>query len=253
MAAPAAARGVQTAIRAISILEAFSMTRPTLTLSEISETVGLGIPTTHRLLKALQSRNLVVMDPHSRTYSLGHGVMELARVIMQRDDLASHAYAGLQRLRSETSETASLMILVGDQRIAVSELVSPHPIRMASGVGNSYTLVRGAAGKAILAFMSQRDIDRLVASSTEPDALVAELDKIRRNGYATSVGEVVAGAASLAAPIIDSTGHVTASLNITGPADRFTDVKVSATVPLILEVSAGITRQIGGAPIINSA
>ncbi|GAF43690.1 IclR family transcriptional regulator [Rhodococcus wratislaviensis] len=243
---PAAARGVQTALRAISILEVFSTSRPALTLSEISEEVGLAVPTTHRLLKALVSRNLVVLDPESKRYSLGHGVMSLAQIIMQRDDLLSIAYPSLERLRNETSETVSLQNLVGDQRVAVSELASPHPIRMASGVGTPYTLVRGAAGKAILAFMSPKDIARLVPSSTSPTELLTELQSIRDEGYATSIGEVVAGASSLAAPIINSSRQVCAAINITGPADRFTQERVAHTAPLLLEVSANITRQLGG-------
>ena len=243
-------RGVQTALRAISILEAFSTSRPSLTLSEIAESVDLAVPTTHRLLKALQSRDLVVMNAETREYSLGHGVMQLARIIMQRDELAGIAYPTLERIRRETSETVSLQRLVGERRVAVTEFVSPHPIRMSSGVGTPYSLVRGAAGKAILAFLPKREVDRLVAGSTDPAALNAELKVIRDRGVATSFGEVIAGASSLAAPVINSLGEVVASINVTGPSDRFTPDRVEATVPLLQQVSADVTRQLGGVPIL---
>jgi DNA-binding IclR family transcriptional regulator len=242
-------RGVQTALRAISILETFSTARPSLTLSEIAERVELAVPTTHRLLKALQSRHLVVMNPETRKYSLGYGVMQLARIIMQRDELASVAYPALERIRSETSETVSLQTLVGEQRVAVTELVSPHPIRMSSGIGTPYSLVRGAAGKAILAFLPKREIERLVAGSTDPEALNAELVIIRERGVATSFGEVVPGASSLAAPVMNSLGEVVASINVTGPSDRFSPERVEATVPLLQQISSDITRQLGGVPL----
>src|SRR6201995_6209701 len=108
--------------------------------------------------------------------------MQLARIIMQRDELASVAYPALERIRSETSETVSLQTLVGEQRVAVTELVSPHPIRMSSGIGTPYSLVRGAAGKAILAFLPKREAERLVGGSTDPEALGAELGRNRGGG-----------------------------------------------------------------------
>jgi IclR family transcriptional regulator, KDG regulon repressor len=249
MESQAEPRGVQTALRAISILEAFSTAQPSLTLSEIAESVELAVPTTHRLLKALQSRHLVVMNPETRRYSLGYGVMQLARIIMQRDELANVAYPALERIRNETSETVSLQTLVGEQRVAVTELVSPHPIRMSSGIGTPYSLVRGAAGKAILAFLPKREVERLVAGSTDPDALGVELGRIRERGVATSFGEVVPGASSLAAPIFGSMGDVVASINVTGPSDRFTPERVDATVPMLQQISAEITRQLGGVPL----
>jgi DNA-binding IclR family transcriptional regulator len=243
---PTAARGVQTALRAISILEAFSTTRPAQTLSEISETVDLVVPTTHRLLKALQSRNLVVFDPVTKRYSLGPGIMSLAQIIIQRDDVLAVAYPLLERLRAETSETVSLQNLVGDQRVAISELSSPHRIRMTSGVGQPYPLVRGAAGKAILAFMTQKDIARLAPTSNDPDRLLRELESIRQQGYSTSMGETVAGASSVAAPIINGSQRVCAAINITGPSDRFTQRRIADTAPLLVEACVSITNQLGG-------
>ena len=241
------ARGVQTALRALAILEAFSVARPTLTVTEVSEDVGLSVPTTHRLLKALRSRELIVFDPATHRYSLGHGIMRMARVIMERDDLISLAHSGLERLRTETSETASLQRLLGEQRTAVDELTSQHPIRMASGVGNSYSLVRGASGKVMLAFMPKRERDRLVQTSTEPAELARELAVIAERGYAESQGEVVAGAAAVAAPIFDACGAVVAAINVTGPAGRFTAGRMAAAVPVLLEVTDNVTRQLGGA------
>ena len=136
--------------------------------------------------------------------------------------------------------------LIGDRRVAISELTSPHPIRMASGVGQPYPLVRGAAGKAILAFMSAKDIARLAPTSTEPDRLLAELESVRQRGYATSTGETVAGASSVAAPLINASQRVCAAINITGPSDRFTDRRIADTVPLLVESCASITNQLGG-------
>jgi DNA-binding IclR family transcriptional regulator len=251
--AAAPRRGAQSVHRAIDILEAFLGEAPSLSLAEISEAVHLKVPTTHRLLKALQAKDLIVVDPNSRKYSLGGGVMRLANVIISRDDIAAICQPGLVKLRNETGETAALHCLVGDERVCLVELSSPQPIRMASGVGRAYPLFAGAAGKAILAFLPPDRVDRIVKGSrsgpsgapTPPRTLLAQLPEIRARGYAISSGETVKGASAVAAAILDSEDRVVGAINITGPADRFSSAKVKKAVKPLLRVTEEIMRQLG--------
>jgi DNA-binding IclR family transcriptional regulator len=246
-------RGAQSVHRAIDILEAFLVDSPSLSLAEISEAVQLKVPTTHRLLKALQAKDLIVVDPNSRKYSLGGGVMRLANVIISRDDIAAICQPGLVKLRSETGETVALHCLVGDERVCLVELSSPQPIRMASGVGRAYPLFAGAAGKAMLAFLPPERVDRIVKASksapsaapSPPRTLLTQLPEIRARGYAVSSGETVKGASAVAAAILDSEDRVVGAINITGPADRFTAAKVKKAVKPLLRVTDEIMRQLG--------
>ncbi|MCP2049542.1 UNVERIFIED_ORG: DNA-binding IclR family transcriptional regulator [Paenarthrobacter nicotinovorans] len=238
------AKGVQTALRAISILEAFTTQAPSLTLSEIAEVVGLSVPTTFRLIRALQSRDLLVVDPDSRQYNLGRGVMALARVITQREDLVPTAMPGLERLRAETKETVSLQMIIGDKRVAVAELVSPHPIRMTSGIGTPYDFGRGSAGKIMLAHFRAAERRRYVGST--PVVAGDELLHLRETGYAVSFGEVVSGANAVAAVVLNSAGNVGGAINITGPSYRFTAERIGEAVPMLLEVADNVTSRLGG-------
>jgi DNA-binding IclR family transcriptional regulator len=240
--------GVQTAMRAIDILEAFEPNRHGMSLSEISERVGLSVPTAHRLVKALLSRDLLVMEKSTKLYSLGAGVMQLARVMMERDDLSEMSRPGLERLRTATDETVSLQRLVGSERVVIAELVSAQRIRTASIVGTRYPLVAGGAGKAILAFLPQGTIDRIIAEQDGGDHLAMELATIRQRGYALSAGEVVVGAASLAVPVFDSSLSVTGAINITGPLNRFSLETAEAFAPPALEEAQTLTALVGGVP-----
>lgn len=246
-----ALRGAQSVYRAISILETFRSDRPALTLVEIAEAVDLTVPTTHRLLRALQSHDLVVFDDHRRQYSLGAGVMRLASVILNRDDVLAITQPGLQRLRESSNETVALHWRVDDHRVCLLELVSNHPIRMASGVGNAYPLVAGASGKAILAHLSDDDIDEVIGkaradgSKVQRKALLADLADVRERGFAMSFGETVAGAAALATPLLDASGRAIAALNVTGPVDRLTEKRMAATVPELLATGKAIMDQLG--------
>jgi len=240
------AAGVATALRAVRILEEIAEAGRPLTLTEIAAAVDVSMPTARRLLKALESRDLIVADSEPRGYVLGFGIMQLARVILDRDDLIAASAPALERLRTESGETVSLQRLVDDQRVPVAELLSPHSIRMMSGVGTPYPLDRGAAGKAILAFLADYRIERLTAVSSAPQGLRQELDAVRRRGWAISAAEVVPGARSVAAPILDFTGGVCASLNVTGPVERFTEQVAVSLAPTVVEIAAGITHLLGG-------
>ena len=246
-----ALRGAQTVYRAISILETFKADHAVLTLAEICEAVQLTPPTAHRLLRALRSHDLISFDERARTYSLGTGVMRLASVLLNRDDVLSIVGPRLHRLRDFTGETVALHWRVDDHRVCLMENVSSHQIRMASGLGNAYPLVAGAAGKAILAYLPEDDVERTMETERRNGrtfsaaVLKADLQEIRGRGYARSVGETVPSAAAVAAPILNSAGRAIGSLNVTGPADRLDDALVTKTVPLLLSTAHEVMEQLG--------
>jgi DNA-binding IclR family transcriptional regulator len=158
---PPSVSGAQTLLRALDILECFTTDGGSLTLAEISRSVGLTTPTTHRLLRALTVRGMVV-DDGNRHYSLGPTVMRLASAVMYRaNDLITIGTPALERLREETGETVSLHTILGEERVCVAEFVSPEPIHMESGVSHVYPLYAGAAGKVLIAW----DQERLARSS----------------------------------------------------------------------------------------
>jgi DNA-binding IclR family transcriptional regulator len=238
---PPSVSGAQTLLRALDILECFTTDGGSLTLAEISRSVGLTTPTTHRLLRALTVRGMVV-DDGNRHYSLGPTVMRLASAVMYRaNDLITIGTPALERLREETGETVSLHTILGEERVCVAEFVSPEPIHMESGVSHVYPLYAGAAGKVLIAWDQERlarlpDRLPLVGPSTigSLEELETELAGVRRRGYATSTSEVVSGASSLAVPIFDSSGVVVAAINVAGPATRWNRTKILKHVPVVL-------------------
>lgn len=247
--------GSQTVDRALAVLECFTPDRPSLSLTEFASATGLAMPTTHRLLKALQTREFVVFDPVSKLYSLGSATMRLAEVIMQRDDLHTLVLPWLEQLRTISGETAAWHSLVDSYRVCTVEFESRHQIKMASGVGRRYPLYAGAAGKAILAHLSDEGIARVfetadrgtlgVPIGRSRDELVAELEGVREKGYAESRGEVVEGASALAAPIINGLGRPVGAINVTGPDSRFTKEKMDTIVVSLLEAAQDIESQSG--------
>jgi IclR family transcriptional regulator, KDG regulon repressor len=246
-----ARRGAQSVHRALDILLTFEAEGPDLSVSELSDMVHLTMPTTHRLLKALQAKDMVIWNAQNRTYSLGPRIIRLAGVLMQREDLAALAEPWLEQLRDLSGETASLHLRFDRLRICVAERVSRESIRLVSGVGRTYPLHRGAAGKAILAGLPEAVVQEILeveglANSTHA-RLLAELKDVRERGFATSAGETVPGSSAIAAAIFGSGEQAVASINVTGPAYRFTDNRAIACVNLLLEACNAVAWQMGQA------
>lgn len=257
----ASERGSQAIHRAQRILKCFTVERPTVSLTELTRQTGLTMPTAHRIVKALQSGGFLVQDELTNRYSLGPAVMELARVMMHRsanEDLVSAAMPYLEQLRSVTNETVGLHCPTAEGGYCVAEFVSRQPLRLSTGVGHTYELYIGATGRAIMAFSAPSTVERVMArlatASPSVDSeftnptraeLEADLAEIRRRGYAMSLGEVVASATSVAVPILSDHGVAVAAINVTGPADRWTQDLMEQHVPAMIDAARQIASRLG--------
>jgi DNA-binding IclR family transcriptional regulator len=225
--------------------------QPTLSLSEVAERTGLTTPTAHRMIRALQREGFLVQDAVSGRYALGPTVMDLARVLLQRadqDELVVVAMPHLERLRQATGETVGLHLPMGTSRVCVAELVSQEPIRTAAGVGRTYVLPRGAAGKVLVAWSDEHQAilrQENLITAAEHARLAPELAEIRARQWAMSEGETIAGASALAVPIFGPNGDVRAAINVTGPAGRWTREARLKQVPVLLEEARQISAQLG--------
>lgn len=246
--------GAQAIQRALRVLECFTVDRPAVSLTEIATATGLTMPTAHRIVKALQSSQFITHDEFSACYSLGPALLRLAGVILRREEnLGSVATPYLERLRDSTGETVGIHAPRNGMRVCVVEIVGSHAIRMASGVGHTYPLYAGAAGKAILAFRPPDDIERILStpihlvSSGKPVSaakLRRELAQIRNDGYAISHSETVLGANAVATPVFNSRG-VIGAINITGPDGRWNDAAMNTAIPELLGIAAKLSEQFG--------
>lgn len=214
--------GAQSVYRAMAILNAFGDGKAAMSVSEIASRVQLTIPTTHRLANALADEGFLTRDDGSRTFGIGPAVLRLGQVAISDISIISSVDPLIQLLRDSRQETVGLHVRAGGQRACVREVESPHRVRVVSGVGHTYPLTAGAAGKAILAFTRPTELAELTSADkiTDLDGFRETLICIREQGFAISDGETIPGARAVAAPVLDGSGHATAAINITGPAAR---------------------------------
>ena len=208
-----AASGVGVLDKAVGILSYLATDGPA-SLAGVVEGTGLARPTAHRLLSALEVHHLVAR--HGGRYALGMRLLGWGNEVAAGAGLVAAARPALTALRDATGESTQLYVKEGDARVCVATVERATGLKTAVPVGAVLPLVRGSAGKVLLAW--EGDGGGLPGG---PDPSV--LEGVRRRGWAESVGEREEGVASVSAPVFDGEGRVRAAVSASGPIARLGD------------------------------
>jgi DNA-binding IclR family transcriptional regulator len=234
--------------RAIAILQCFTPEHPSMSVIEIQKRVGLSRPTLYRLLHTLASRDLVAAEGDPQRFKLAHGVMKLSHVWLNGLEVVAAARPILEGLRDLTGETAALFKLQDDLGICILECESRHVLSISRGVGHALKIAQGSTGKAMLAFLEgerQAEFLSSMPANAQRKRLEESLKAARRNGYATSRGEIFVGAVAVSAPYFDHRGSVVGSVGLYGPEARINDDRISEYSRLVREAGRKISILLG--------
>ena len=234
--------------RALEILLAFRPGDKELTVAELLTRVDLSRPTLYRLLNTLEQNAFLASSGEPQRFRLGSAVAQLAHTWMASNTIAQLAQPMLRELWEATSETVALFVPEGTYRICVAERESGQPLSFRRGVGYREKLVLGASGRTILSQMrlSADDLRGYLADANQDVALlVADLEKIRAEGFATSHHELIAGAVAVAAPFFNGANDVAGSLCIFGPSVRVSDERVAQFGALLKREAEKLSRALG--------
>jgi DNA-binding IclR family transcriptional regulator len=218
---------VGTLARGLDILGLFTRAGPELTQTEISEALGIPLPTVHRLAAVLAERGYLERDPRTRRYRLG---LELARfmpALLSGLRLPDIARADLARLAHDTGETVNLAVLEGHEIVYLVSESGSRLLSTQTPVGLRLPPHCTALGKCVLAQLPDEDARevagdepyerRTPATATTWEELRPALARIRRDGVAVSWEEYEVGLASVGVPVA---GH--AAINVSLPTSRAT-------------------------------
>lgn len=221
--------GVRAVERALDVLAAFAPGDSGLLVGDLLKRVDLSRPTLYRLLHTLQRKGFVSSAGEPQRFRLGPAAARLAHVWSTTMDVTVLARPLMREAWSFTGETVALFVPRGEMRLCVAEMPSPQPLSFRRGVGYSERLVRGASGRAILAFTTLAPGQlEAYAAGTPADVgwLQEQLALTRQRGYAMGHNELIQGAYAVAAPFFDNTGTVAGSIGVFGPDVRLTQARV---------------------------
>jgi DNA-binding IclR family transcriptional regulator len=241
--------------RAFAILEAFTEFRPEWSTTDLARFLELPIPTVHRLLGALDRLGYVTRDAQTRRFRLGGAAMQLGERARAVSDLRAVALLPLRRLSEAADETAVLTVLSPerDRSVCLERVEASQPLRLSVQPGSQLPLHAGASQKALLAFMPEREVDRLLdqplerlcaATITEPRQLRRDLKVIRERGWASSYEETNLGVWGIAVPVI-SEDDVVCAVGIAGPSARLSDEGFRRDVPTVQHAALAVARSLG--------
>lgn len=240
--------------RTFALLDLFTAEQPEWRTTELARTAGLPVATTHRILAVLHAHGYVARDPQTKRFRLGHAAVTLGD--RARADLALRRVARpvLERLAHETDETALLTVVstTRDTSVCLERVESSQPLRLSVEPGRTMPLHAGASQKALLAYLPEPDVERLLARRLEqicsativdPDALRTDLAEARRRGFAYSDEETNAGAWGVAVTLLDAEGLPVAAIGLAGPNARLSREELVAQ----LERLGAAAREIAAA------
>jgi len=241
--------------RAITILNSIAQEADELGVTELSKKVGWHKSTVHRILVTLEDEGLVAKDQITQKYRLGIKLFELGNLVQEQVEIRKHALPIMKKLAQETEESIDLNIISHGKRVSIEKIESTHDIRRIIQLGKSLPLYCGGSGKALLAFLPEEEINKILQQEklipftsntiTDPLQLKEHLKEIKKLGYAMSFEERIPGSASIAAPILNFKGEVIASLSISGPINRFTEDKLPRLISLVKNAAREISTSLG--------
>lgn len=235
-----------------SILDAFSLSRPVLSLSDIRESTGLPTSTVQRLVTNLMSQGF--LDRDEDAYRIGMRMAYWAAPATRGVEVLDIIGPLLKTLRDTTGESACFFQTEQHERVCVVLAETHHALRREMHLGMVLPLHAGSAGRVLLAWDAEL-MDAVVrdplksmtdATITNAEYLVSAVKKTRTDGYAITVGEREDGASGLSAPVFDSTARIVGAVTISGPTLRMPLQTCESWVEPLLATAENMTRLISG-------
>ena len=240
---------IQSIERAARVLAALSDSGDRMGVTEIANKVNLGKSTVHRILATLVQVRFVRLDPTSRQYALGYGLLQLTSGVLRESEVSMIALPHLRDLRQKTQETVSLNLRDNRHRVVVERLDTSHEIRYVAEIGWPLPLHVGAGGKAILAFMDDAEVLSVLEdaklSANRIRNVTRELKEIRAAGSAFTLGERLPGAGSISAPVFNHEAVAIASVNVLSLEARLNAATVRNFRRLVRATAMAVSGELG--------
>lgn len=229
---------------------------PEMGITQLAGELRLNKTTVYRLLNALQKFELIEKNSANQRYRLGLKLHELGCRALESRTLRGEAHEFLVEMSRRSNESVSIAV-PGEASIVCLDRVDclDSIITARTPIGGRFQAHCTAAGKAILAYLSQAEIHAILKRNGMPHFtsatlikyadLMNELDLTRRRGFATDSEELETGLSGVAAPIFMRGSLLVAAVGIAGPTQRFMGDEFNRKVALVQDFAARLSRSLG--------
>jgi DNA-binding IclR family transcriptional regulator len=244
---------IQSVDRALTVLRLLAR-HGELGVTEIAAKLKVHKSTAFRFVTTLELHDLVEQHTQRGKYRLGVGVLQLAGATTAKLDLVQRARPVSQRLAEVVGETVNITILSGHEALYVDQVAGSAALQLHNWVGQRIPLHATSNGKVLLSSVSGVRFDELTSgvlkrftdkTITEHFKLRAQIEEVRRKGYAVAVDELEVGLTAIAAPISGADGVVVGSISASGPGFRITADRVPDVAAQVVAAAGDVSRRLG--------
>lgn len=202
--------------KAFELLKLVAESRSEITLSDLARRLGYSKGTIHGMIQALLQTGAIEQGPRRKGYFLGPAVVELAFRSWNYFRVVEYAQPVLNELRDRIGETVFLGVLSRSRGLIMATAEAAKPLKISSPPGTSIPLLAGAVGKVFLAQQPATQAAKIIRehglapftqrSVVEKDEYLAELEIVRRQGYAVDNEEYLPGVKAVAVALGNQRG-----------------------------------------------
>lgn len=213
---------VQSFARGLSVIRSFGVEAPSQTLSEVAARTGLTRAGARRILLTLEGLGYVSSE--GRQFRLTARTLDLGFAYLSSLPLWHFAEPAMEALAAQARESCSAAVLDGSDIVYVLRIPAHRILSLTLGVGSRLPAYCTSMGRVLLASLPPDAARERLLARDRPrrtphtrsgiDALMAELDRVRVQGWSLVDQELEEGLASMAAPITDRSGRAVAALNL---------------------------------------
>ena len=239
---------------ACRILDCLAEAAEPLSSAELADRLGIPRSTALRILYTLEAQQYIRKE--GRQIVLGSALIRLGINAQTRLSIREIARPILQKLTESTLETSHLAVLTADKALILEVFDSPHPLSAHSRQGTAADLHCSATGKALLAYMEREQRETLLENMEynirtphtlrTKEALLEELEAIRKQGFSIDEQEYHNGIRCVAAPVFDAKGVTAYAIGITASMSRFTRAKIKPYAKTVIGLADDLTHALGG-------
>jgi DNA-binding IclR family transcriptional regulator len=223
-------------------------------LTDLAADAGLPKSTASRLLGALERHGLVEQQGERGRFRAGPVLLRFAGRGAAGRNLAELAERPMLALAEATGETINLAVPGPNGVEHLAQVESRHYLGTTQWVGRRVPYHASANGKVLLAFGAVRlpeegALEPLTSRTlVDPIQLDSDLERVRRDGFASATDELELGLSAVAAPVHDETGSVVAALSVSGPTLRLTPRRIGELRPIVIKQARALSKQLGHRP-----
>jgi DNA-binding IclR family transcriptional regulator len=249
---PVEVSGDTPTLRLFALLEVIAAKDQYFSLQSLADETAVPKPTLHRMLQQLETAQLLERSGDGRHYGTGVRLRRLAENLLMNDTAHGARHAVLRTLVAEVGESVNLTALSGSEVIYLDRVETPAPLRFYLHPGSRVPVHCSASGKVFLSQMTAAQRQRLLAHTpleaftpktlTAPEALEAEIYRVKRQGFALDNEEFLPGLLCVAVAVPSGGGRSNLCVAVQAPMMRLTADKALALLPALQRAAAALSR-----------